>query len=340
MFHVDPSLYDGRYVTPRELYGDLDRLVRADLHYHYSTPLCAQRWMDVCEDPTYGHGHLLDRVTSLAPRLVEALAADRGSLDEIAVTSLGPGDGSLDVRVLDAIQASVGVSSYRALDFSMDLLKRAVNRIAGDNGRARFPVEAICGDFTDLEGLRSRGGSDAGTAHLFMLTGLTLGNYPEDRLLTRIGASLMAAGDYLLVDARDHGMGAGTTEEHLTPANRAAMTRSYDLDPVRRFVLGPLEVATTVEWDRVEIGYQIDRSLTTVPGAWNVVLHALNLEATMRLTGAPVRRDRLDLAVTTLYDPASLREWFPTAGFRVVWDDAGTGTSFFLLRREDRPGDE
>jgi SAM-dependent methyltransferase len=290
--------------------------------------------MDVCADPAYGHDLLMDRVTALAPRLVEALSADRGRADRIAVTSLGPGDGSLDARVLEAIEDSVGVASYRALDFSMDLLKRAVNRISGRHGGASFPVEAICGDFTDLEGLRPAP-VPPGTAHLFMLTGLTLGNYPEDRLLGRIGESLMAPGDYLVLDARDHGMGPGTEEADLTPDRRAAMTRSYDLDPVRRFVLGPVEVATTVAWDAVEIGYDITRGLTRVPGAWNVVIHTRKLEAAMRLTGEIVHRERLDLAVTTLYDPASLRDWFPSAGFRVVWADVGSGTAFFLLRRTE-----
>ena len=79
-------------------------------------------------------------------------------------------------------------------------------------------------------------------------------------------------------------------------------------------------------------GYDIDRSLTTVPGAWNIVIHARNLESTMSLTGTPVQRDPLDLAVTTLYHPSSLGAWFPSQGFEVVWEGRRDGTSFFLLR--------
>ena len=52
----------------------------------------------------------------------------------------------------------------------------------------------------------------------------------------------------------------------------------------------------------------------------------------MSLTGTPVQRDPLDLAVTTLYHPSSLGAWFPSQGFEVVWEGRRDGTSFFLLR--------
>ncbi|MCG6987189.1 MAG: hypothetical protein LJF06_03235, partial [Gemmatimonadetes bacterium] len=77
-FVVDPSMYGARYAPPREVYGNLDRVVRPDLYYHYSTPICAQRWLDVCEDPAYGHGALLDRVTEIMPEVTAALRADSG----------------------------------------------------------------------------------------------------------------------------------------------------------------------------------------------------------------------------------------------------------------------
>jgi hypothetical protein len=331
-FRVDPSLFDGRYSTPRSVYGELERVVRADLQYHYSTPICAQRWLDVCDDPAYGHDALLRRITEVFPGLVDALVADRGGVAGIAVTSLGPGDGSIDQRVLQAIDRSVGVHSYRALDFSFELLRRAVHRIAhtGDF-RQPFPIDAVCGDFTDVEGLREVI-ADSDAARLFLLTGLTLGNYAEDRLLRQVSEGLMSPGDYLLVDGRSHGLDPGRPASSFTFEERGDLTRSYDLETVRRFVLGPLEVATEAGGHEIEIGYDIDRGLTTVPGAWNIVIHARDLETTMRLTGTPVRRDRLDLAVTTLYHTSSLGSWFPSQGFEVVWEDSRDGTSFFLLR--------
>lgn len=332
-FWVDPSMFDRRYATPRSVYGDLESVVRPDLQYHYSTPICAQRWLDVCDDPAYGHESLLRRITEVFPGLVEALVTDRCGVTEIAVTSLGPGDGSIDQRVLEAIDGSVGVHSYRALDFSFELLRRAVNRLAQFGGfRRSFPIEAICGDFTDLDGLR-KVAADSGAARLFLLTGLTLGNYAEDRLLGQIGQGLMTAGDYLLVDGRSHGLDPARPFSALTAEECAGLTASYDLETVRRFVLGPLDVATETGGPPIEIGYDVDRSLTTVPGAWNIVIYARDLAATMRLTGTPVRRDRLDLAVTTLYHTSSLGGWFPSQGFEVVWEDSRDGTSFFLLRR-------
>jgi hypothetical protein len=54
----------------------------------------------------------------------------------------------------------------------------------------------------------------------------------------------------------------------------------------------------------------------------------------VRLTGERVRRERLDLAVTTLYHLPSLARWLAssTEFESVWWRDAG-GVAFFLLRR-------
>ena len=325
-------MYGRHNAFPGEVYGDLDRVVRPDLQYHYSGPICAHRWLDVCEDPDYGHGRLLRRIERVFPHAIAAMRADSGGLSSISLTSLGTGDGSLDERILEMLDSEMGVDSYCGLDFSIELLRRAVHRIAAAERFSHgFPITAICGDFTELESSLPDPASGE-SLRLFTLIGLTLGNYRELELLTRVG-KLMHAGDYLFVDARLHTLGPNVDPRDLTRSKRKEILRSYDLRSVRRFVFGPAEVATFATAEDVEIDYEISGAVTCVPGALNVVIYCTGLSTTMRLTGKPVQRDRLDLAVTTMYNYPDLASWFGTVGFSTVWHTDDGGIALFLLRK-------
>ncbi|MEJ2206956.1 MAG: L-histidine N(alpha)-methyltransferase, partial [Gemmatimonadota bacterium] len=328
-FLVDPTMWDERNALPRAVYGDLDRVVRTDLYYHYATPVCAQRWLDVCDDPAYGHRDLLARVRGILPGLVDALCADVGSVPSVALSSLGPGDGSVDELILAGLDARCRVASYCGLDFSFELLRKAVHRIAiGRGAGAGFPIRAICGDFTDL-GAIGQLHDDEADAQIFALTGFTLGNYGEAELLEDIGR-LMRPGDYLFLDARLHDFGELPTDMSGFRATNGEAFRSYDLESVRRFVFGPAEVATMADVDHVRIDFDTTRSLTTVPDALNLLIYCTGLDTTVRLTGEGVRRERPDLAVTTLYHLPSLARWLAssTEFESVWWRDAG-GVAFF-----------
>lgn len=330
-FAVDPSMYGHAYTPPRTVYGDLDRVVRTDLYYHYATPVCAQRWLDVCDDPGYGHAALLDGVSAAAPALARALRGAAGGGGRLALTSLGPGDGAVDVRMLRGLSDEFQVAAYTGLDFSFELLRRSVNRVATAPDLPReMAVSAVCGDFTALGTLRlpRPGGSDV---RLFTLMGFTLGNYAETGLMTHI-RGLMGGGGYLLVDARTHDLGPlpRRMAEPLEPG--VGPEAGYHADSVRRFVFGPVEVATLASAEDVAFGIEASRSITDVPNGLNLVIHCTGLDTTMRLTGERVRRERLDLAVTTAYRREDLVRWLETCGFTLVWDGAAGDASFFLLR--------
>lgn len=331
-FTVDPSMYGSRYAPPRELYGDLDRVVRPDLYYHYSTPICAQRWLDVCEDPAYGHVALLDRVRGVMPDVAGHLRQAAEGRSRVALCSLGPGDGSVDERILEGLAGSFGVASYTGLDFSFELLRRSVHRIAhAPKPSDGFPIRAICGDFTDLSTVTLTP-RDGDTIRVFALTGYTLGNYPEEKLLRNIG-SLMQEGDFLFLDARLHALGPLPDDLAPLQPDPAHGEASYAANSVRRFVLGPVEVATTAQVEDVHVSFELARSLTTIPDALNLVIYCTGLDTTLRLTGEPVCRDRLDLAVTTSYHLPHLASWLGETGFDTVWHRAVGDTAFFLLRR-------
>jgi hypothetical protein len=329
---MDPSMYAQDDEFSGDVYRELDRVVRPDLHYHYSGPICAHRWLAVCQDPDYGHGRLLQRVERVFADAVAALSSDSGGLSKIELISLGTGDGSLDERILHMLSRRMAVASYCGLDFSIELLRRAVHRIAGAHGsNRRFPITAICGDFTGLESTLPDCAS-GGSVRLFTLTGLTMGNYRESELLTRVG-ELMHDGDYLFVDARLHSLGADVDTHHVSPSTRQEILRSYDLPSVRRFVFGPAEVATFATATDVEIDYEITGAVTSVPSALNVAIYCTGLNTTMRFTGQPVERDRLDLAVTTMYNYPDLVSWFGTVGFSMVWHYDASGIALLLLRK-------
>ena len=331
-FVVDTTMYEGVKAFPGEVYRSLDEVVCPNLCYHYSTPVCAQRWLDVCEDPMYGHRDLVASLDEALPDLVASLLSDVRGQGPIQFTSLGPGDGAVDVHLLRGIGRELRLGGYCGLDFSFDLLRRTAHRLATADGLPHpLPVRLVCGDFTELE---SYPVVQCGTegVRLFSLTGFTMGNYSEGQLLGSI-RSLMQKQDYLLLDARLHRNGQLTQESLRHLPDSLEIAASYDLDTVRRFVFGPVEVATMASAEEVGIDIEASRSLTSVPNALNLVIFCSELNSTMRLTGEPVYRDRLDLAVTTLYSTSNLLSWFPSVGFRAVWHQDLGEVAFFLLKR-------
>ncbi len=325
-FTVDPTMYTAMNSVPGAVYADLTRAVRPDLRYHYANPICAQRWLDVCSDPAYGHERLLASLDTVLGDLVEALGAGA----PVTVVSLGPGDGSVDERLLRGVAAGPGVACYCGVDFSFELLRRAVHRIATAEAiHGAFPIRAVCADFTDVQ-VRGIPEAGAGPPRLFTLTGFTLGNYHEADLLGSIRA-LMRAGDHLLLDARLHPFESVPADP--SALDRSGLCESYDLPTVRRFVFGPAEVATLATADDVRIAISVDRSVTVVPDAVNLVIRCTGLDSRMRLTGAPVQRDRLDLAVTTRYRLAALAAWVENAAFDTTWRAEADDVAFLMLTR-------
>jgi hypothetical protein len=330
-FLVDPTMYGDGSGLPRDVYGDLDRVVRSDLYYHYSTPVCAQRWLDVCDDPSYGHHALLEAVSGVMPEVVATLLSEAAGRRRLALCSLGPGDGSVDERMLLGLAPAFEGVSYTGLDSSFELLRQSVRRLAAAPGlRDDLSLTAVCGDFTGLRSLPIP--RDPAAVSLFALTGFTLGNYPEPALLGDI-AALMEEGDYLFLDARLHPFGPLPADMGTFNRDRGDLLATYDLESVRRFVFGPVEVATTAVASDVRIGFELARSFTAVPNALNLIIYCTGLDAMLRLTGERVCRERLDLAVTTSYHLPDLAAWLAASGLATVWQGRADGVAFFLLRR-------
>ena len=81
-------------------------------------------------------------------------------------------------------------------------------------------------------------------------------------------------------------------------------------------------------------GHDVNRRVTSVPRALNIIIYCTALRGKMRLTGEAVQRDRLELALTTLYSYQDLLNWFPSVGWRPVWHRNEAGVGLFLLTPE------
>ena len=111
---------------------------------------------------------------------------------------------------------------------------------------------------------------------------------------------------------------------------------SYSQEATNRFVFGPVETVTTASASDVGFEFHIHREMTAVPDAVNVTICCINLKTRMRFTGEPVERSRLDLATTTFYDPAALKEWFPSCGLDCLREERSGPFALFLLKRSAR----
>jgi hypothetical protein len=332
VFQVDPGICEARQSDTRLVNDSIDAVTATNLQHHYSGPICAQRWLDVCQDPEYGHRELVSYIADAMPQFLASMREEIGTERALSLVSLGPGDGAVDREILRHMDQRVPVSSYWGFDSSVELLCVAVRRIAdGTAYRQRFPIRAVYGDFCFLR----RGEwdkPDGANTRLFCLTGFTLGNFAESELLFRIKA-LMRSGDYLFLDARTHELGAVAQQGYRMGESRLLALQSYTVPSVKRFVFGPLEVMTRATVDEVDIELEVARTLTTVPNALNIVIFCKGLDTVMRFTERRFRRDRVDLAMTTLYRYEDLKQWLINAGFTLVRASNHAGMAFFLLRR-------
>lgn len=312
--------------SPLDVCGDLDVAVQLDLRYHFSGPLCAAFWIDLCRCRDYGHDQVVGTIERVLPALVDALRERASRRGAVNLVSLGPGDGEVDIRLLRRLRSDLGIASYRCVDFSFELLEYAVRRIVASGAVDGLPVRALCANFLGFDGSAVHGDD----VDLLLLTGYTIGNYDEARLLAGI-ERWMRPGDFLLLDGRLHGFLG--IEAGLSSEQRSVLVRGYDNPASNRFAFGPAETVTTARACDVAFEYRIGRFVTTVPGALNVVTGCAGLEARMRLTGETVAREHLDLGSATVYDFESLRDWLAASPLRLRFASRHDDTGIFLLEK-------
>jgi hypothetical protein len=257
----------------------------------------------------------------------ERLEAAALSLD---VVSLGPGDGSIDALLLFKLRdLDVKIEYYYCVDISFDLLQHAVASLCQHPWLDKnIRIKAIHGDFTDLSRLSPIYNFD-NTVNLFVLTGYTIGNYNEAQLVGAIRQGMQKK-DLLLIDARLHDMDEWDGVRALTEREKEKIAKIHTYALNDKFAMGPIEVSTALAQD-VKVRYEVSRRITVVPKAINIIFHCNNFEARLRGTSQVIRKDRLDLASTSMYSFEALSLWFSNRGFEVLWSKKIGIAGLFLL---------
>lgn len=310
-----------------ELYSYLSQGGPPSLKYNYMGAMCAQNWLALSQDPTYGHSELTSMFRTHAREIV---AASELQGREVDFVSLGPGDGLIDIDLLFAFQQETKLVHYYPLDLSFELLQKTVSTIVNTKWLQKgFRMKAIHGDFIRLNTYKPIFGYDP-AINFISLIGNSLGNHNEAELLGKLREG-MEPGDFLLVDARLHQVSGPGRRPSKSEFQEIAGSYNHGLN--NRFAFGPVEAATIADFNSTQFLYEVNSQYTAIPNALNVVTYCENLKTRFRRDNRKLVRKRLDLAVTTLYDAESLAEWLPTRGFQIVWQKRDKKTAVFLLRK-------
>lgn len=322
-----------------------------DLKYHYVGWKMAENWNALTDDQTYGHAAHRKALSSQIGEMAEVLPKDVA----FRYVSLGSGDGKTDVEVLPALAKELTITSCFFVDVSIELLQVATDRVIRDlietGDFSPHHLRAVLGDFEDSLLQLSPVLSGFGERSFYSLSGFTVGNSEEQELLNSL-AEGMQPGDFLLLDARLHGLGEVRA---ITQEQKETLLEPYDTYAMQKFAFGPVEdlcdYTVRLEEPDIEIKYQpqIAGSLEgNVENAINIYIDVFGLytksafRKKVKLPGRlasinPVEKNKsLRLVTLTFYDFDALARWIDKSGkFRVRWKQNLERIGIFLLERID-----
>lgn len=354
-FLVDSAF--NRELTQTKLQEEAMERVRdaseLDLKYHYVGWKMAENWNALTDDHIYGHADHRRTLSSQIGEMAAVLPKDVS----FRYVSLGPGDGKTDVALLPALAQELSISSCFFVDVSIELLQVATDRVITDVIETGLlsprHIRAVLGDFEDSLAKLAPVLGGFGERSFFSLSGFTVGNSQERHLLKSL-ADGMQEGDFLLLDARLHGLGQVKT---ISEEQKKELLHPYETHAMKKFAFGPVEdlcdYTARLEDSDVEIKYnpKVGTTLATnVDNAINVYIDAYGLytknafRRKVKLksrfgTGVLDRNKSLRLVTLTFYDFESLAEWIDRTGeFRVRWKRNLDRIGVFLLERSGDPG--
>ena len=296
-----------------------------DLKYHYVGWKMAENWNALTDDVTYAHAN---HRSELAGRL-EKMTAFLPKGATLRYISLGPGDGKTDVELLPVLSRRLDITSCFFVDVSIELLQVSTNRVITDLIETGLlsprHIRAVLGDFEDSLKNLSPVLTGFGDVSLYVLSGFTIGNSTERQLLTSL-AQGMQPGDFLLMDARLHGLGQVST---ISEDQEEALLKPYKSTAMKKFAFGPVEdlcdYVVRLNDPEVTIDYSPrigTRFTTDVPNAINVYIDVAGIYASpefrekvglnpLRMPGAAGRERKKSLRLVTLtfYDLPALAAW-------------------------------
>lgn len=195
----------------------LDQRVLPEMFFYWF-PLSVRAWVALCQDGKYRNFIRSDvLIQKRAKQIVSHLAGD-----QIDVISLGAGQGTKDLHVLQALLSSGRRGTYRPVDSGQMLLEMACEQ-ALEHGMAVHGVKA---DITDPGHLSVLEPGPRDAPRLIMMVGNTLGAFDPSLMLRRL-RPLVRKEDVLLIDS-ELGNDEATRAGYEHPANRA-----FALAPLR-----------------------------------------------------------------------------------------------------------
>jgi uncharacterized SAM-dependent methyltransferase len=224
---VTQSLTTTVLLTEHQLAGEfLEALDRRDLpeKFFYWFPTSVRAWINLCSDGAY-------RNYVRSHTLIEAHAAEVAShlsAGAISVISLGAGQGTKDLLVLDRLRASARNPHYVPVDASQSLLELACSAALD----ADVPCVGIKADMSDARHLDAIRELAPPAPRLLMLLGNTLGAFDPMQMAREL-KRLLDPQDHLLIDGELFS-DAGTLAGYDNPLNR-------------QFAFGPLRGVGLVE---------------------------------------------------------------------------------------------
>ncbi len=277
-----------------------------DEKFFYSLPESVQAWVDLCRSTEYRNANrALTVLNRLAPRLPELWPQATG------LVSLGCGEGSKDVPLLDAFYRRGAPLLYVGVDFSRTLLDLAMAAAAPLARRA-------CGytaDLLDHRQLETVVDSNRDGARILAILGNTLGAFGPAEFPVRLRRRLQPA-DCVLFDGE---LWAG--EETL---------RGYDNPVNRRFAFSPLAALGIGERDG-ELRFQLRPGPHGLHEVAKDFVPARDLELSIDgqvvvlPAGIPLR-----MSSSLKYDKPAFLECIQRAGFEVEFLEKSDDGRFLL----------
>jgi uncharacterized SAM-dependent methyltransferase len=247
-----PTLTTTVLLTEDQLARDfLAALERRELpeKYFYWFPTSVRAWLNLCSDGAYRN-----YVRSHA--LLQAHAADlvaQLSAGDTTVISLGAGQGTKDLLILEQLRASGRDPRYFPVDASQSLLEMACAAAL----EARVPCVGFKADMADAAHLASVRNLTPAAPRLFMLLGNTLGAFDPEQMARQL-ASLLGPDDHLLVDGE---IFSGETT-----------LAGYDNPLNRQFAFGPLRGVGLVEPEDGVLRFETTEDAAR-PGRYRLAKH-------------------------------------------------------------------
>ncbi len=195
----------------------LDQRVLPEMFFYWF-PLSVRAWVALCRDGKYRNYVRSDALIQTHAKQMVAHVAGK----QIDVISLGAGQGTKDLHVLEVLLSSGRQGTYRPVDSGQMLLEMACEQ-ALEHGVAAHGLKADVADPAHLSALEP---DPHESPRLVMMVGNTLGAFDPFLMLRRL-RPLVRKGDVLVIDG-ELGHDDATRAGYEHPSNRA-----FALAPLR-----------------------------------------------------------------------------------------------------------